>query len=224
MSFDPALCLSTILPLAEAAYQSSPVLPEGWRVLQFLQPGNFGFVASNGHDGDACVAFRGTQHEQEWLEDFDALVVPNQYGDGFVHKGFQDQYGLLRASLQTAAHVADWESFKRVFFIGHSLGGALAQEAAADLFKHLGKAAEGYTFESPRVGWFNWANYFDQHIPVWWRIENHWDIVPHAPPDGLGYRHVGTQILVDPGYSADAHVNHSLAQVRAGLQKLIATK
>ncbi len=218
MSFDPAFCLSTILPLAQAAYQPTPQLPDRWSLVSLVQPGNMGFIASSGDM--ACLAFRGTQHEQEWLADFDALVVPNLYGDGMVHHGLQGWYTGLRPSLVTAS-LLDLSPYKRVFFIGHSAGGALAQQAAADLFRHLGDVAEGYTFESPRVGWFNWANYFDQHIPVWWRIENHWDIVPHAPPDGLGYRHVGTQILVDPGYSPDAHVNHSLGQVRAGLQKLI---
>lgn len=219
MSFDAALCLSTILPLAEAAYQSVRILPDGWRVTHLIQPDNFGFIATTGVNGDACVSFRGTEHEREWLNDFDAFVVPNDYGDGFVHRGFQRQYAGLRPSLAVAAEAFDWEAFQRVFFIGHSLGGALAQLAAADLFRHLGKCAEGYTFESPRAGWFNWANYFNQNIPVWWRIENHWDVVPHVPPEGLGYRHVGTSILVDPGYVPDAHVNHSLAQVRAGFRK-----
>jgi len=219
VSFDPQLCLSTILPLAEAAYQATPVLPEGWRLIQTIQPGDMGYFAVNGDM--ACLAFRGTEHEQEWLSDFDAAIVPNLYGDGFVHRGFQAWYTGLRPRLVSIAAAVDPAQFKRVFFIGHSAGGALAPFAASDLFRHLGKVAEGYTFEAPRCGWFNWAGYFDRNISVWWRIENHWDIVPHAPPDGLGYRHVGTQILVDPGYVPDAHVNHSLAQVRAGLKKLI---
>src|SRR6266446_2590676 len=125
MSFDAALCLSTILPLAEAAYQSNP-LPEGWRVIQEIQPDDIGFVAVNGDM--ACLSFRGTQHEKEWLEDFDALVVPNEYGDGHVHHGLQSWYTGLRPSLATVANSIDWATFKRVFFVGHSAGGALAQQ------------------------------------------------------------------------------------------------
>jgi hypothetical protein len=77
MSFDPQFTLSTILPLAEAAYDLHK-LPEDWKLIAPLEPDDFGFVASR--EGIISISFRGTEREGEWLEDFDGLAVPNEFG------------------------------------------------------------------------------------------------------------------------------------------------
>jgi hypothetical protein len=72
-----------------------------------------------------------------------------------------------------------------IYIAGHSLGGALAQIAAAGMGDD--QVAACYTFGSPRVG----NVYFDLWVkPPSYRIINYADIVPQAPLP-IGYRHSG---------------------------------
>lgn len=82
--------------------------------------------------------------------------------------------------------------------VAHSLGAALASLYVLD------NAAGGhsvaptlYTYASPRVGDQAFVDAFKATKAPSWRIENAPDIVPDAPPDSLGYRHLDTQVLID---------------------------
>lgn len=212
MSFDATFALDTILPLAEAAYNLE-MLPPDWKLVAAIQPDSFGFLAQR--DDTVVVSFRGTEHEKEWLRDFDARPVPNDYGPGCVHRGFQNQYAMVRSSLFAALHS---RAYNTLWISGHSLGGPLALQFASELTR-----PSVWTFEAPRAGWFDWAHWYDQIIPVTWRIENKWDVVPHIPHEFAGFRSVGTLVAIDGGYTSDGHVAHSLAlSVGPGLQKLVA--
>src|SRR5690242_10899711 len=122
-SFDPRFAHDTLLLLAEAAYVSDPnqlSLPPTYssvvgqimvnrailgslaarssgnvRLLASVESaGSFGWVIQNVQEQTVVVAFRGTVHLQEWLEDLDFL--PEPYGPvanyGTVHQGFQLVY------------------------------------------------------------------------------------------------------------------------------------
>ena len=72
-----------------------------------------------------------------------------------------------------------------IYITGHSLGGALAQIAAAELGDD--QVAACYTFGSPRVG----NMYFDLWVKTpSYRVVNYADIVPQVPLP-IGYRHSG---------------------------------
>jgi triacylglycerol lipase len=220
MPFDPQFALSTMLPLAEAALDPEK-LPKDWTLISSIQPDNFGYVAER--NGITLIGFRGTQGEDEWMEDFDGLAVPNQLGKGTVHQGFEDQYLKIRASVVAA--LSHLKLLGELWITGHSLGGALSTLCASDSV-NAGRKKLVYTFGSPRVGRADYADWFDALIPECYRIANEWDIVTRVPPSLDGYKHVGEQILVDGGRPKESgeflHVAHSLElSYRPGIQKLI---
>jgi triacylglycerol lipase len=189
-----------------------------------LEPSDFGYLLKNetafgGLQTVLCTAFRGTEHEQEWLRDFDAVPAPALYGSpGHVHKGIQDQYSLIHTSLWTILN--SFSQFDELMVAGHSLGGGLAQLCAREMAAHKPRV---WTFESPRVFWMDAANDFDQVVTEYWRIENEAnDIVVHLPTTGMLYRAVGTGIAINGGFTTDPHVAHALdPSCRLGLEKLI---
>jgi triacylglycerol lipase len=122
-------------------------------------------------EGFAVVAFRGTRPGvlADLLADADLRLVRWE-GAGRVHAGF-------------AAALRRFESFPagRVWFTGHSLGGALATLAHA-----RAPGAGLVTFGAPRVGDREFAAAFPGRA---WRVVNNNDFVPRLPPPP--YRHVG---------------------------------
>jgi len=71
----------------------------------------------------------------------------------------------------------------------HSLGGALAILASADIKLHFGKVNYVYTFGQPRVGNSQFAAFYDNLVPQTFRIINYADLVVHLPPAKFGFRH-----------------------------------
>jgi len=192
-SFYPQFALDTMLPLAEAAYDVTK-LPAPWKLIATIQPDNFGFVATSG--SICAIAFRGTETKGEWIEDFDGLAVPNQFGRGMVHQGFQDQYSKLRASILAA--VAQVPLQGHLWITGHSLGAALAALCASDTtFADRNKTV--YTWAGPRVGWHDYADWFNSQVTNCVRIVNEWDVVPRVPPSAKGYEHFDLEALIDGG-------------------------
>jgi predicted lipase len=224
MPFDPQFALDTMLPLAEAAYDLTK-LPTWLKLVATIQPGNFGFVATSG--AATVIAFRGTETTGEWLEDFDGLALPNLFGKGMVHQGFQDQYSNLRASILAALAQADLHI--PLWITGHSLGAAVATLCASDAELVGGRSSLAYTWAGPRVGWHDYAGWFKTQVPNFFRIVNEWDIVPRVPPAANGYEHVGTEVSVDGGRpKLDAKFlkrAHNLElSYRPGVQRLLPMK
>lgn len=217
--FDLGLVRDALLPLARASYlpylhpDGNYVTPEHWEVIGVIQPNNFGIVFQDASH-NIVVAFRGTQNLKEWLKDFDALVVANKYAPGGVHAGIQRIYTSVRVSVAHLIQVALGKGRGIIYFIGHSLGGALAVIAADD---NMGLEPYVVTFEAPRVLWFNGAEYFKLHCQNAYQIENIQDGVPHLPHTLAGYRNWGTQVLIDSGFTDSREVAHSLDSVEIGL-------
>ena len=95
---------------------------------------------------------------------------------------------------------------------GHSLGGALATIAALDLdswnyanetnnkrmIKRKIDIRNVYTFGSPRVGDFDFAEVYAERLGFkTYRITHGKDVVPSVPNTLLGYRHVPTEVYED---------------------------
>jgi hypothetical protein len=143
------------------------------------------------------LSFRGatpTRH-RNWITDLTAHRQPYPGLRGAtVHKGFYNAYLAISRQVNRAARslLANCKGC-HVYITGHSMGGAIATLAAADLYA-LTPDLTVYTFGSPRVGDENFAIYYDKIVPDTYRIVNHHDIVPHVPQRFLGFRHVSREI------------------------------
>ena len=162
----------------------------------FDRDGTQGYVASNGQF--AIVAFRGTQPDEgaDLWTDLDFVPRPWERG-GRVHEGFMR--GLNAVWVDVAGAVTR-SGATRVWFTGHSLGGALAV-LAADRFE---SAAGVYTIGSPRVGDPEFVGSFNaRHENRSFRYVNQHDFVTRVPPEAVGFGHVDVEMRfdLDPGAS-----------------------
>jgi triacylglycerol lipase len=146
--------------------------PEGW----FAENELFGFVAQNQTSRDVFVTFRGTQSPEDWFSNVTFPQVPHPKW-GKVEEGFFNLYKQCSNDVKQAVAGAGQA---RVFVTGHSLGGALATLATADLIL-AGTDASMYNFASPRTGDLDFADQFDRNVDVKWRVVNTEDIVTTVP-------------------------------------------
>ncbi|HYL76751.1 MAG TPA: lipase family protein [Bryobacteraceae bacterium] len=160
-----------------------------------------GFVAQNATT--VLVAFRGTNPREriDWIIDFNALKDKGAFPGAQVHEGFFDALGAVWGQTLSGKQILPGRLLNRgnraVWITGHSLGGALAELAAARTILESGIPVQGvYTFGQPRVG--NDAFARKMETPLGSRIFrfiNNLDIVPRVPLYGMGYRHYGTEIF-----------------------------
>lgn len=215
-----ARILNVFLPAARAAYQPSNAagLPSGFAEAQRIRTASgqdFGFVAFSAVTETALIAIRGTQDVEDWIHDVDALPVFGAVG--LVHQGFRDAYAAIRSSILDAITGI---KPKRVWVVGHSLGGALAIACSRDFF--LFGPLEVVTFAAPRFGDRTFEKWFNGAITNCTRIENRGDLVPQVPTDPP-YSSVGAEIPINGGFRIlDPKFAHSLDQYEAGLRKLAA--
>ena len=142
-------------------------------------------------DGRVIVAFRGTEHD-EWSDIFDDLKFRQEPWNGsskLVHCGFKA--ALERAWPGMAPLLHHLGQSRRVWFSGHSLGGALAT-LAADRYPDTAGVC---TIGSPRVGDAAFASAFNARFTGRaLRYVSDTDIVTHIPPPtflAFTYEHVG---------------------------------
>jgi lipase (class 3) len=142
----------------------------------------------------AVLAFRGTEGKELLDTDLNLRLVPLPGVSGvMVHCGFLEVFTRCRNEIEAAID-ENVPSTLRLYFTGHSLGGALAQIASAALDRE--NLAACYTFGSPRVGTAG----FDEQVKCpHYRVINNWDLVPGLPLAFFrGYRHNGDPRLLTP--------------------------
>jgi pimeloyl-ACP methyl ester carboxylesterase len=147
------------------------------------------------------IVFRGTNDSLDWTTNMNTRFVTLQGGTR-VHTGFFQAYWPIREKMFDFVTRAIGEKSRPVYVTGHSLGGALALMATAELANHedatiRDSIAACYTFGCPRAG----DSSFDLYVKApLYRITNGVDLVPAIPPAILGYRHVGdTRYFGKPG-------------------------
>lgn len=119
-----------------------------------------------------------------------------------VHSGFMGQFQSLSMTLMK--HAAEYmsdetvrESNRTFYYVGHSLGGALATIAAL-VFGSMYPEARHVclTYGSPRVGDDRFVALFKQHVDESVRCVNQEDPVPMVPTS-CSYSHVPGLLYFD---------------------------
>ena len=111
---------------------------------------------------------------------------------GRVHRGFKKEVDDLWPVLERMLAF----NIKKLWFTGHSLGGAMATISAGrcQLSRIKANPEQLCTFGSPRVGNKRYINYVKVDFLRW--VNNN-DIVTRSPPAWLRYRHTGREMYLD---------------------------
>lgn len=163
-----------------------------------MSKNNFAFAAVSQKLKSIFIAFRGTDNDGNRASNGDGVFVDWPFNKlpttPKVHRGFSSSYGELRAQVVQVAGelVKKYPDFTLVF-TGHSLGGAMATLAAADVA--ASKVAppsriQLLSFAAPRLGDQTFADTFDKlGLGQVIRYTSFNDPIPVAVPRALGYRH-----------------------------------
>ena len=154
------------------------------KLLENSAKGVQGFVAQSAKIN--LVVFRGTHSTQGALTDVKFIVQsasPDSMPGG-VHRGFKDAYQTISDSLNTALRSEKYK-MAPTYFVGHSLGGALALLAALDAHAKGTKVAGVVTLGQPRVGNLDFALAAEKTLTgKYMRFVYANDPVAHLPPSG----------------------------------------
>jgi triacylglycerol lipase len=186
------------------------------------------FVACN--DDVILVCFRGTEVGNRWDIVTDLVAIPASDAGfvGRVHVGFIA--GLSQAwghesGLEGRGLAEVLRSYRtrgqKVWLTGHSLGGALAELAAARLIKEGRLSPEDIggviTFGQPRVGNKRFAAEYEDKNDLkkrHFRVVNNNDVVTRTPLPGLKvgtlrlpeFRHVGRVVFINRDRELEANI------------------
>lgn len=160
------------------------------------------FVAWDSQAQTVLVVFRGTDNDsvessvKNWAANLDFFKTSPlaQYPNAEVHEGFWGAWQALKADVVLLVQkliVAHPTTSVRV--TGHSLGGAVATNAAVDLKLNYGWSTSVVNFGSPRAGDHEYHNVISAEVPLW-RVTHHNDIVAHVPPEAFGFYHGATEL------------------------------
>ncbi len=158
-----------------------------------------GFVGYQPSVQAIWVSFRGTEDLSNWLTDLDVIRTTYPLCSGCsAHEGFYsaEQAALPSISSAVQALYNQYPGYS-IVVTGHSLGGALATLCALDLStSYAANQIYLYNYGSPRI--FNqagadWAS-SNAGINIGARRTHYQDIVPHVPPEFLGFHHISGEI------------------------------
>ncbi len=157
------------------------------------------FLAAN----ERCLilAFRGTEFTRiaDWFRNLDAdfdVTALGRVHDGF-QKALQEVWSGEHGIKSAIERVRD--RGQPIWVTGHSLGGALALLAAAELELRLAIPVHGlYTIGQPRVGDEFFLRAVNRGLNErYYRFVNNNDIVTRVPASVYGYRHAGRLLYFD---------------------------
>lgn len=100
--------------------------------------------------------------------------------------------------MDTFQRMATQRPHYRAVVVGHSLGGAIADLAAADL-RNGGMPADLFTYGAPRIGDSVISDYITNAPPQngsTYRVTHTDDPVPKVPPQGWGFSDIGPEYWI----------------------------
>lgn len=160
----------------------------------------------------AILVFRGTQvkpTEQGFRDIAIDIMTDINIGlkkhlpGGKVHTGFAHSFQAIQTELdKRLAMIMSRPQPPKLWFTGHSLGGALATISASHYLSLYKEHIQGlYTFGSPRVGNGSFRDMLEDELPGRiFRIVHRDDLItkiPFADLKGGNYRHVGQLKFID---------------------------
>ena len=145
------------------------------------------------------IAFRGSDSKQDWNFNLDFCQKTIPYGNLKskikVHAGFLRAYKSRNVRRKIFDFITD--KVEIIKLTGHSYGAALAVLCAVDLqYNFNQKDYEVVLFGCPRVGNKEFSESYNRRIFKTLRIENRGDIITKLPFAFMGYKHVGSRILI----------------------------
>ncbi|KAL9596309.1 MAG: hypothetical protein Q9179_004661 [Wetmoreana sp. 5 TL-2023] len=157
-----------------------------------------GYVAVDNSRSLTVLAFRGSRSVRNFVADANFPATQTDICPSCTaHAGFWNSWvearpGVL-AALKTAAAS---HPNNRVIVAGHSLGGAIADFAAADIRKS-GVTADLYTYGAPRIAGAELSNFItNQNKGGNYRVTHKNDPVPRLPPLPLGFVHISPEYYI----------------------------
>lgn len=188
-------CATENCPLVEAANTSTVSEFENSLVTDVT-----GFVATDSTNNLIVVSFRGSGSVRNYLTDFNfPIVSASDICDGcHAFGGFYTAWTEARDGvLDAVKEAADANPAYKIVAVGHSLGGAVAVFAAAQL-RNDGYAVELYSFGQPRIGPSKISEYISNQGSNF-RVTHKADPVPRLPPIALGFVHISPEYYLDVG-------------------------
>ncbi|GKT40953.1 lipase [Colletotrichum spaethianum] len=172
-----------------------------------------GFVATDPVRKNVVIAIRGSSNVRNWitnllfgLEDCDLV------DDCKIHSGFSNAWDEVKDNLLASVKSAKAANPSySIIATGHSLGGAIATIAAANL-RLDGYPVDLYTYGCPRVGNDAFVNFVTVQPGAEYRITHVDDPVPRLPPIFLGYRHTSPEYWLSTGSATT--VNYTIADIK----------
>jgi hypothetical protein len=158
-----------------------------------------GLVASDDATKSIVVSFRGTNSLQNWIANLDYKKVKintwPECDNCKLHGGWWKSWKDVRKIVKKAVkELMDQHPDYRIVTTGHSLGGAIAQIAAADMRATEGIGVDAYTYGSPRIGNPEASEFItNQTLGRNYRVTHKHDIVTNFPPLFKNYRHVSPE-------------------------------
>lgn len=157
-----------------------------------------GYVAIDNTRSLTVIAFRGSKSVRNFVADADFPVTPTDICPSCTaHAGFWNSWlearsGVMAALKTAAASHPD----NRVIVVGHSLGGAIADFAAAEVRKS-GVTADLYTYGAPRIAGKALSDFItNQNMGGNYRVTHKNDPVPRLPPVVLGFVHISPEYYI----------------------------
>ncbi|KAH8710197.1 Alpha/Beta hydrolase protein [Phaeosphaeriaceae sp. PMI808] len=178
-----------------------------------------GYVAVDHTNKMIVVAFRGSTSIDAWRTNFEFDTTDTDICSGCTaHRGFWSSWIDARDRVTPAVKQASTTNPSyRIAVVGHSLGGAIASLAAAQL-RNYGLSVSLYNFGSPRIGGTKISDYISSQPGGNFRI-THWnDPVPKLPLLTMGYVHISPEYYINKPNKQD--VNPGDIQVYQGAANL----
>lgn len=190
--------------------------------IQDRPTGTLAGVTSYGDTGVPFVFFGSSQSWTDWVRTNANIALTNSsFSPGKVHTGFLKSYMSVRDKLWVLLQdfMLRNGGARNIVICGHSLGGALATIAAADIAARLDPADAKKiiccTFGAPQVGDAEFVSHFNAIVPVSLRIAAVYDPITKVfsvqLPHVKGYIPVASPPIIP--------FTHDLAAYRLGIQQ-----
>ena len=142
----------------------------------------FAIVAK--HTDYIIVIFAGTLDTAGMMSNLEFAHVETEFLETKVkaHQGFLESYEILWPMIEEYIKELGNSNPEKVFFAGHSRGGALATLSAIKFLEVFSSQSVVYTFGQPRVGDKQLQSLVDNKLPSFYRFGNNNDLVSHLPP------------------------------------------